>query len=130
MSCSRIIHVPTIFLHHKLYNITIVEKKNCKIICVPTLYIFFSTLLYPNPKTLFFFLSLFTHPLIHFVLIFLFSFSFTFLHTKLPPPPSPTHTHTHTQVWALSLSLSLSTPYVPFIKNSTEFKRFFLRLDM
>ena len=48
--------------------------------------IFSSTLLYLNPKTLSnFFLSLFSHPIVHFFLIFLFSFSFTFLHTKHHP---------------------------------------------
>ena len=106
---------PQFFLHyHILYNITVV-KRRFEIICVSTLYIFFHVAL-PKPKDFFFFF--------HFFLIHSFTSSsssyFPFLLL------SSTHTHTHTQVsLSLSLSLPLSTPYFPFIKNSTEFKRFF-----
>ena len=144
MSSIRIIHVPIIFFS-TTYSITLqLWKKNCEIIYVPTPYISFhdalpkpknfffpfflihssSTLLYPSPKSFFFF-SLFSHPLVHFFLIFLFSFYFNFLHTKAHPPP-PTHTHTHV---SLSLPPSLFSIFSIYQKLY-RIQKVFLRLDM
>ena len=68
-----------IFVKYNCINIIVVKKKkNCEIIFIPALHIFFHVAL-SKPKNSF---KLFSDPLVHFFLIFLFSFSFTFIHTK------------------------------------------------
>ena len=111
MSCSRIIHVSTIFFS-TTYSIT---SQLWNILYSYSLY-FLSRCLAQTQKLFFCFF--------HFFLIHLFTSSsssylpFLLLSSTQSCPPSPP---THTQKSKLSLSLPFSTPYVPFSGGSRNF---------
>ena len=98
------------FLHHILRNITLLKMKFWN--NLHSYFLYFLPCCFTQTQNLFFF---FSHPLVHFFLIFLFSFSFTFLHIKPQIVSSSCifsfsftflHTKPHTQT-GLSCSLSL-----------------------